>query len=58
MLTLSDLIHLPYTSDLTEAGITYACRSLAYTYDRMGGSAVERLRRTATMSPWVDTVVT
>ena len=45
MLTLSDLIHLPYTSDLTEGGITYACRSLAYTYDRMGGSAVERLRR-------------
>ena len=45
MLTPSDLIHLPYTLDLTEAGITYACRSLAYTYDRMGGSAVERLRR-------------
>src|SRR5512134_1019457 len=32
-------------SDLTEAGIAYAVRSLAYTYNRMGGSAYERLRR-------------
>ncbi|MBU2610442.1 MAG: hypothetical protein KJ606_05790, partial [Chloroflexi bacterium] len=47
MLTPSDLIHLPYTPDLTEGGIAYACRSLAYTYDRMGGSPLDRLRRIA-----------
>ena len=45
MLTPSDLLHLPYTPDLTEGGIAYACRSLAYTYDRMGGSSVDRMRR-------------
>ena len=45
MITSSDLIHLPYTRDLTEAGIAYALRSLPYTYNRMGGSAYERLRR-------------
>jgi len=47
VLTASDLLHLPYTPDLTEGGIAYACRSLAYTYDRMGGSPVERMRRIA-----------
>ncbi|MFH1906378.1 MAG: hypothetical protein ABIL11_03190 [Chloroflexota bacterium] len=45
MLTPSDLIRLPYTPDLTEGGIAYACCSLAYTYDRMGGTAFDRLRR-------------
>jgi hypothetical protein len=45
MLSPSDLIRLPYTPDLTIAGITYACRSLAYTYDRMGGTPADRLRR-------------
>jgi hypothetical protein len=45
MITSSDLLHLPYTPDLTEAGISYACRSLAYTYNRMGGSHFDRLRR-------------
>jgi len=45
MLTPSDLIHLPYTPDLTTGGITYACRSLAYTFDRMGGTPADRLRR-------------
>ncbi len=45
MLTASDLICLPYTRDLTEAGISYACRSLPHTYDRMGGSPFDRLRR-------------
>lgn len=45
MLKHSDLISLPYTPDLTEAGIAYACRSLAHTYDRMGGSQITRLRR-------------
>ncbi|GAB4581700.1 MAG: hypothetical protein Fur0022_44500 [Anaerolineales bacterium] len=45
MLSPSDLLHLPYTPDLTAAGIAYACRSLAYTYDRMGGTPADRLRR-------------
>ncbi len=45
MLTKDDLIHLPYTPDLTEGGIAYACRSLAYTYNRMGGLPPDRLRR-------------
>jgi hypothetical protein len=45
MLNSDDLIHLPYTPDLTEGGIAYACRSLAYTYNRMGGTPLDRLRR-------------
>jgi hypothetical protein len=53
MLTSTDLIHLPFTPDLTEGGIAYACRSLATTSERMGDSRpragtwanVERLRR-------------
>ena len=45
MLTVSDLIHLPYTPDLSEGGIAYACRSLACTFDRMGSSPMEGLRQ-------------
>jgi hypothetical protein len=45
MLSSFDLIKLPYTQDLTRAGIVYACRSLPHTYDRMGGSHISRLRR-------------
>jgi len=45
MITTSDFIHLPYTRDLTEGGIAYAIRSLPYTYNRMGGSPYDRLRR-------------
>ncbi len=45
MLTPADLLTLPYTPDLTQAGIAYACRSLPHTYDRMGGNPVHRLRR-------------
>jgi len=45
MIFATDFIHLPYTRDLTEGGIAYATRSLAYTYNRMGGSPYERLRR-------------
>jgi len=45
MLTSTDLIHIPYTRDLTEGGIAYALRSLPYTYNRMGGSPYDRLRR-------------
>ncbi|MBM3152873.1 MAG: hypothetical protein FJZ96_11860 [Chloroflexi bacterium] len=47
MLSSIDLLRLPYTPDLSEGGIAYACRSLAYTYDRMGGSPVDRMRRIA-----------
>lgn len=46
MLSSSDLIHLPYTRDLTKGGIAYALRSLPYTYNRAGGSPYDRLRRT------------
>ncbi len=45
MLTPSDLLRLPFTPDLTEGGIAYAIRSLPYTYNRMGGSPFDRLRR-------------
>jgi hypothetical protein len=45
MLTSSDLIHLAYTPDLTQGGIAYAVRSLPYTYNRMGGTHFDRLRR-------------
>ena len=45
MITESDFIHLPFTRDLTEGGIAYAVHSLPYTYNRMGGTSFERLRR-------------
>jgi hypothetical protein len=47
MLSAVDILRLPYTPDLTEGGIAYACRSLPHTYDRMGGSPFDRLRRIA-----------
>jgi len=47
VVSLSNFIHLPYTRDLTEGGIAYALRSLPYTYNRMGGSPYDRLRRIA-----------
>ncbi len=45
MVVVSDLLRNPYTPDLTEGGIAYAGRSLPHTYDRMGGSSFDRLRR-------------
>jgi len=45
MITIEDFLRLPYTPDLTEGGIAYACRSLPHTYNRMGGSPFDRLRR-------------
>lgn len=45
MLSSSDFLHLPYTPDLTEAGVAYALRSLAYSYERDGRSPYGRLRR-------------
>ncbi len=46
MISSSDLLHLPYTRDLTEAGIAYALRALPHTYNRMGASPYDKLRRT------------
>lgn len=45
MLTATDFLKLPYTPDLTQSGIDYACRSLNHTYNRMGGTPFSRLRR-------------
>ena len=45
MLTAADLIHLPYTPDLSEGGIAYACRWLTCSYERISGSAIDHLRR-------------
>lgn len=45
MVSVDDILRLPYTPDLTEGGIAYACRSLPYTYNRMGGSEAKRLQR-------------
>jgi hypothetical protein len=45
MLTASDLLTLPYTPDLTQAGIAYARRSLPHTYNRVGGDPIHRMRR-------------
>src|SRR3990172_925881 len=45
MISASDILRLRYDPDLTEGGIAYAVRSLPYTYDRMGGSPFDRLRR-------------
>ena len=45
MLTKNDFIRIPYTPDLSESGIAYACRSLPHTYNRMGGTNTNRMRR-------------
>ena len=45
MVSASDLLHLPYTRDLTEGGIAYALRSLPYSFHRIPSSAYDRLRR-------------
>ncbi|MFN8426927.1 MAG: hypothetical protein U0X87_11820 [Anaerolineales bacterium] len=45
MISPSNLLHLPYTRDLTEAGIAYALRALPHTYNRAGSSTYDRLRR-------------
>ncbi len=44
MLSLSDLIHLPFTPDLTEGGIAYACRSLVFAGGHMEDAPLEQLR--------------
>ncbi len=45
MINKDDFIKLAYTPDLTESGISYAVRSLAYHRDQMSGSIYSRLRR-------------
>jgi hypothetical protein len=45
MLSSSDLLHLPYTPDLTEAGIAYALRSLPNSFERIGSKPYDRIRR-------------
>lgn len=47
MLKPSDLILLPYTTDLSQTGIACACRWLAGTFERMGELPAERMRRSA-----------
>jgi hypothetical protein len=44
MITSTDLIHLPYSPDLTQAGIAFACRSLASFSGSLGSSPVNNLR--------------
>ena len=45
MLSPSDILHLPYTPDLTEGGIAYALRSLPYSFEYTDGKPYDRLRR-------------
>jgi hypothetical protein len=47
MLGIDDLINIPYTPDLTEGGITYACHSLPHIYNYGGRSSFDRLRHMA-----------
>jgi hypothetical protein len=45
MISESDFITIPYTTDMTQVGIKYACQSLPYTHDRMGWDRFKRMRR-------------
>ncbi|HEX8993003.1 MAG TPA: hypothetical protein VF784_15080 [Anaerolineales bacterium] len=45
MISTDDLLCLPFTPDLTEAGIRFACHSLPHVYERMGSAHFDRLRR-------------
>ena len=45
MLSPADLIHLPYTPDLTEGGIAYALRTLPNRFDHAEGRQYDQLRR-------------
>lgn len=47
MIGIDDLINIPYTSDLTEGGITYACRSLPHIYNYHRSNVYDRLRHSA-----------
>jgi hypothetical protein len=45
LITADDLVKLPYTQDLTQAGIAYAVRSFPYRRDQNGDTSYDRLRR-------------
>jgi hypothetical protein len=45
MLTAANILHLPYTSDLTEGGIAYALRSLPNLFEYAGSKPYDRIRR-------------
>ncbi len=47
MLTVSDFVHLPYSPDLTPAGIHHACRSFPPKDDYLGKALSGRLHRLA-----------
>ncbi|MGC8857259.1 MAG: hypothetical protein ACP5QU_10755 [Anaerolineae bacterium] len=47
MIGVADFLRLPYSPDLSEGGVAYALRSLPFTYNRVGGSPLERMRRIA-----------
>ena len=44
MLSPKDIIQIPYTPDLSQAGISYTCRWLACTSEHVGDSLIEQLR--------------
>ncbi len=44
MLDPADLLRLPFTPDLSEAGISFACRSLAYSYSNTQAASFIHLR--------------
>ena len=45
MLTAQDFVYLPYTPDMTQAGIHHACRSFPIPEDHLGGPVSSRLQR-------------
>lgn len=45
MISASDVLHLPYTPDLTEGGIACAHRALPYSFPRARSAPYDRLRR-------------
>ncbi|HSK87669.1 MAG TPA: hypothetical protein VK880_04900, partial [Anaerolineales bacterium] len=48
MIDASDFVYVPYTRDLTEAGIAFALRSLPYSFGRERTASYDRLRRLVT----------
>ena len=45
MVAASDFITIPYSPDMTQAGIKYACESLQYSYAHGRGDTYKRLRQ-------------
>ena len=46
MVSESDFITIPYTPDMTQAGIRYACQTFSYADERIGDDHISRLRCT------------